>query len=155
MRITMYGVEFNNDKQNVLVKENAVNYACEFKAFDQPEKIVRMMNDIFRMNKKSEEYAYILALNTKTKLLGVFELSHGTVDMSLVSTREIFIRLLLSGATGFVLVHNHPSGDCEPSHEDILVTKKVKDSGKLIGINLLDHIIIGDEFYSFCKEDNL
>lgn len=89
MRITMYGVEFNNDKQNVLVKENAVNYACEFKAFDQPEKIVRMMNDIFRMNKKSEEYAYILALNTKTKLLGVFELSHGTVDMSLVSTREI------------------------------------------------------------------
>ena len=155
MRITMYGVEFNNDKQNVLVKENAINYACEFQAFDQPEKIVRMMNDIFRMNKKSEEYAYILALNTKTKLLGVFELSHGAVDMSLVSTREIFIRLLLSGATGFVLVHNHPSGNCEPSHEDICVTRKVQDSGKLIGINLLDHIIIGDEFYSFCKEHSL
>lgn len=74
----------------------------------------------------------------------------GTVNNCLVCNREIFIRALLSGAVNIILCHNHPSGETTPSSEDIKITKAVSEAGKLIGITLLDHIIIGgDSYYSF------
>lgn len=89
-------------------------------------------------------------MDSKNHCIGVFELSHGTVNMSSITSREIFVRLCLVGAVNFVLVHNHPSGDITPSKEDELVTDKVHAVGLMIGINMLDHIIIGDGcYYSF------
>lgn len=81
----------------------------------------------------------------------MFEASHGTVNASFVNPREIFIRLLLVGASAFVVSHNHPSGDYTPSKEDIHITRRLKECADMMGITLLDHIIIGDG-YSSLKE---
>lgn len=147
MRITKYNIELDENLHNALIKESASNYPVE--KFTSPESIVKMICDVFRMDKKAEEYLYLLALNTKGKLLGVFEVSHGTVNASLVNPREIFIRSLLTGASNIILAHNHPSGDITPSKDDLSTTKRVEECGKIMGVPLLDHIIIGKEnFYS-------
>lgn len=92
---------------------------------------------------------YALAVDSKNNVIGVFNTSHGTVNTAYMNPREIFIRLLLCGATSYIVLHNHPSGDSQPSKEDDRATKKLIDAGQIIGIELLDHIIIGDTFYSY------
>jgi DNA repair protein RadC len=108
-----------------------------------------MMNNVFDMQNLAEEHLYMIACDSKQKVLGVFEISHGSVNASIVSPREIFIRALLCGAVNIVITHNHPSGNSQPSKEDLQVTKRIAEVGKLMGINLLDHIIIGDNCFSF------
>ena len=94
-------------------------------------------------------------LNTKTKLIGETDISKGTVNASLISPRELFIEALNCGAVSIVLLHNHPSGDPTPSESDILLTKRIKDAGDLIGITLLDHIIIGNNCYISFSEQQM
>lgn len=154
MRITKYKVMLDDCRKNVLVKETSTNY--QEKQLNSPNKIVDMFNHIFNASKLAEEYAWVLAMDSKTHCIGVFELSHGTVNMSLVSPREIFVRLCLIGSVSFVLVHNHPSGDITPSTEDELVTDKVHAAGLMMGIDMLDHIIVGDGcYYSFNEQGKL
>ena len=97
----------------------------------------------------AEEYGYILAVDTKNNIIGVFNTSHGTVDTTYMNPREIFIRLLLCGAVAYFALHNHPSGDPQPSEDDDKATKKLIHTGHIIGIELRDHIIIGDTYYSY------
>ena len=156
MRLNLYNVKINRETNRTeFIKEKAVNYsAC--KKLQSPEHIVEAVNSLLDLQNMAEEYAYLLTLNTKGDITGVFEISHGTVSNCLVSPREIFNRALMIGATTIILVHNHPSGYPEPSHDDILLTERVKKAGELIGIELLDHIIIGDKcFISFRKEEIL
>ena len=94
----------------------------------------------------------MICLNTKNKIIGVFELSHGNVNSSIFSVREMFQKALLANAVNIIVMHNHPSGDPTPSREDILVTERAKEAGKLIGIDILDHIIVGDGRYCSLKE---
>ena len=152
MRITKYRAELNADKHNVLVKEFAVNYPCDTLA--NPSSIVAMFNSVFGLSRMAEEYVYMLAFNTQFKVLGVFEISHGIVNASFINPREVFIRLLLSGAENFVICHNHPSGICTPSKEDTKMTESLKKCANLMKVQLTDHIIIGDSYYSF-KENGL
>ncbi len=79
-------------------------------------------------------------------------ISKGTVNASIVSPREILIEALRYRAVGMIMVHNHPSGDPTPSREDCSITQRVKEAGKLVGIQLLDHIVIGDGSYSSFKK---
>lgn len=147
MRLTKYNVELDENLHNSLIKESASNYPVE--KFTSPETITKMLCAVFQMDKKAEEYLYLLSLNTKGKLLGVFEVSHGTVNVSLVNPREIFIRALLTGASNIILAHNHPSGDITPSKDDLSTTKRIEECGKIMGVPLLDHLIIGNNsFYS-------
>ena len=88
-------------------------------------------------------------------LTSVFELSHGTVRMSVVSPREVFQKALLANAVGIVLLHNHPSGDPTPSKQDINVTKRLMEAGDIIGVNVLDHLVIGRPGYFSLKENEL
>lgn len=91
-----------------------------------------------------------LALDSKHRVLGVDEVSVGTLTESLVHPREVFKALILANAKAFICAHNHPAGDPEPSAEDLAVTQKLRDAGKLLGIALLDHVILGREkHYSF------
>lgn len=84
------------------------------------------------------------------KPIGLFELTHGSVNASQLGTREVFVRLCLLGASSFVVVHNHPSGDPSPSIDDNATTKRLKSAADIMGIPLVDHIIIGDStFYSY------
>lgn len=153
MRITTYKTKLNEDRINILVKEKSINYTCQ--GLTSPEHIFNMMNEVFDMQNLAEEYLYMIACDTKQKVLGVFEISHGTVNASLINPREVFIRALLCGAVSIFLIHNHPSGNSCPSVEDNRVTKRIKECGELMGIKLLDHIIIGDNFYSFKQEGML
>lgn len=102
-----------------------------------------------------QEYMKLLMLNTKARLIGETDISKGTVNASLVSPRELFIEALQKNAVSIILLHNHPSGDPTPSKEDILITKRIKEAGNLIGIELLDHIIIGNNCYTSLAEQNL
>ena len=135
----------------MLVAEREIEYT-EYISFKNPENIVKIINDVFNLKAMAEEYMYMLTLTSACELISVFELSHGTYNMSLVGGREIMIRALLSGAAGIILVHNHPSGSIVPSKEDINETERIKEICILMGIDFLDHIIIGgDDFYSFEK----
>lgn len=78
--------------------------------------------------------------------------SKGTLNSSLVHPREVFRTALKKACNAIILVHNHPSGDCSPSREDIDVTRRLSDAGKIMGIEILDHVIIGDGRYVSLKE---
>lgn len=147
MRIVIYKTELNEDLHNVLIKEYGCNYPVD--KLDNPEVIVKMLNDILKLNKQSEEYIYMIALNIKCKILGMFEISHGTVCHSFCEPREIFMKALLCGASNIILAHNHPLQDINPSKEDISVYNRIKEAGKIIGVKLLDNIIVGAGYYSF------
>lgn len=149
MRINKYTTLKGNDNIPQLVKEMSTNYmACS--SFVEPDSICDMMCNVFHADKQTEEICHVLCFNTKMKLQGVFEISRGTVNISLINPREVFMKALLCGAVYIILVHNHPSGDISPSKDDKELTKRIKDAGNLIGIPVLDHLIIGDEcFYSF------
>lgn len=137
------------DQYYMLKRKRAVQVDSSF--FDSPEKVYTLAKNL-RLLEAAEEYVYTLALDNKNKATGLFEISHGTVNSSVISPREIYIRALLLGASSIILFHNHPSGDVTPSKDDILVTKRVKAAGELLGIELLDHLIVGDKYYSFREE---
>ena len=113
--------------------------------FSAPETIAQYYMEDMRHRKK--EALKLLLLNMKTKLIGESELSLGTINTTLVSPREVFAEALHRNAAAVILLHNHPSGDPTPSREDVLATRRVIDAGKIIGIELLDHIIIGDNCF--------
>ena len=95
------------------------------------------------LEKEVVEVCYVLFLTTRTGLIRYHQLSRGNVSTTLVHPREVYQSALLANAACIVLVHNHPSSDPTPSPDDFAVTQRVKDAGELIGIELLDHIIIG------------
>lgn len=107
------------------------------------------------MRHQKQETMKLLMLNTKSKLIGEKDITKGTVNASLISPRELFIEALEKNAVSIILLHNHPSGDPTPSTNDLLVTKRVKEAGELIGIELLDHIIIGNNCYISFAEQKL
>ncbi|MFA9463631.1 MAG: DNA repair protein RadC [Velocimicrobium sp.] len=98
------------------------------------------------------EKVMLVLLNSKSKLIKEMDISHGTVNTSLISPREIFIEALRYKAVHIILVHNHPSGDPNPSNADILITKRMEEAGTLLGIKLMDHVIIGDNKYISLKK---
>lgn len=100
-----------------------------------------------------QEKVLLLMFNSKCKLLWEKVVSAGTVNQSSISPREIFLEALEHHAVYIVLLHNHPSGDPAPSEADLLLTERVRESGKILGVELLDHIILGDQKYiSFVEE---
>lgn len=136
-----------------LAKRLSKASAREGLVFSLPSSIAEYYMEDMRHHK--QEQMKLLMLNTKSKLLGESDISKGTVNASLVSPRELFIEALEKQAVAIILLHNHPSGDPTPSEADILLTKRVKEAGELIGIKLLDHIIIGNNCYTSFLENNL
>jgi len=103
-------------------------------------------------DKKKEQF-YALFLDTKNKIIGEELISVGTLNTSLVHPREVFNPAIKASANSIILIHNHPSGDCKPSKDDLDVTKKLRDAGELIGIKIIDHVIIGkNQFNSIIDE---
>ena len=152
MRINNYRVE-KNDKKAVLVKESGVNYPKHDNLMN-PESIYEMLCDIFRADVCAEEHVWLICMDAKMHVIGVFEVSHGSTNNSIVGTREIFTRICLCGASGFILAHNHPSGDPAPSVPDCQITKKLSAAAKLMDVQFFDHIIVGEENYVSMKERN-
>jgi len=111
--------------------------------------------DVFKLLKndlgdKKKEHFKILSLDSRNKLISIDDVSIGTINANLVHPREVFKTAIQHLAVSIVIVHNHPSGDPEPSEDDLEITKRITEAGKLIGINVLDHIIITrTKFFSF------
>lgn len=103
----------------------------------------------------TQEVMKLLVLNSKAELIDEIDISKGTVNASLITPRELFVEALKKEAVSIILLHNHPSGDPTPSRDDILTTKRISESGYLIGIELLDHIIIGNNCYVSFQEEKL
>lgn len=101
------------------------------------------------MKEYKKEVFKIILLDTKNKPIAVKDISMGTLNSSIVHPREVFKEAIKESANSIILVHNHPSGDCSPSKEDVNVTEKLFNVGELLNIKILDHIIIGRDYYSF------
>ena len=91
-------------------------------------------------------------LNTKHKIVAVHEISRGTLNNSMVHPREVFKPAVLHNAAAIICFHNHPSGDPNPSQDDVAMNSRLVEAGKIMGIEILDHIIIGDDEYVSLKE---
>lgn len=151
VRMTKYTTKLTENKRVVLEKEISMNCPDLSYAIKSPDDAATIGREFMRIHEESEEYMYMICMNTKNKVIGVFEISHGTVNASLVTPREVFQKALLANAVSVIFLHNHPSGDCTPSREDIEITKRLTEAGKILNIEVLDHIIVGDR-YSSLKE---
>lgn len=119
------------------------------------ETFIKNSNDVYNLFKgkfddKEQEYFYCLYLDNRKKLKKKKLLFIGTINYSVVHPREIFKEAYMIGAVSIIIIHNHPTGDVNPSHQDIETTKKIIEVGKLLGIKIDDHVIVGqNNYYSF------
>lgn len=137
-----------------LVKESSSQYGYDKKAINNPQVVAKLLNEIFDLENRCEEHLVMLALDTKLKVVGAFDIHAGTAKASPVSTKSVFTRAMLCNANSIIVAHNHPSGSVDPSKDDVDVTRTLRKAGKILDIVLLDHIIIGDgDCYSFRQND--
>ena len=108
-----------------------------------------------RLRFESKEHFAVLLLNTKNHVLAMPVISVGTLSASIVHPREVFQAAISHAAASMILVHNHPSGDPTPSPEDIAVTRRMAEAGKVMDIPVLDHIILGDDKFISLKEKGM
>ncbi len=127
----------------------------ELKNFDikDPEAVVKAIRASIK--DKAKEHFKLILLNPRNKIIGISTISIGILNASLVHPREVFKDAIMHTAASVVLAHNHPSGDPEPSEDDITITKRLIEVGKILGIEVLDHIIIGKNNFCSFKERGL
>jgi DNA repair protein RadC len=135
-----------------MIKEDTVEYSNTIKS---PYDITKLAREVLEMDEMAEENFVIICLNTKNKIVGVHTISIGSLNASIVHPREVFKAALLNNANGIICLHNHPSGDPEPSREDIETTRRLVGAGEILGIKVLDHVIIGDRRYISLKEQGM
>jgi DNA repair protein RadC len=113
-----------------------------------PEAVCKLISSTIK--EKAKEHFKLILLNSRNKKIGISTISIGTLTTSLVHPREVFKEALAHSAASVILAHNHPSGDPEPSEDDLKITRKLVESGKILGVEVIDHIIVGkNNHYSF------
>jgi DNA repair protein RadC len=128
----------------------------EVKTLSDPESVVAYMQGAFEENPMQESF-WVIALDRKNKPMARSMVTLGTASSCLVHPREVFKFAVLQSASAIVVLHNHPSGDPAPSREDIRVTRQLREASHVLGIELLDHVIVGNSegdptglgYYSF------
>ena len=119
----------------------------------QSHDVARLCADMLRLDR--EEFR-VLLLNAKHRVMGVHTVSVGSLTVSIVHPREVYKAAILANAAAIIGIHNHPSGNPDPSPEDHALTKRLSEAGKILGITLLDHVIIGQNtHYSFADQGQL
>lgn len=136
-----------------VVKEKGGRYDIDNKSITSPKQLFKIATEVLEMAKLAEEMFSIVTLDNKLKITGVFVVSIGTLNASIVHPREVFKRALLQNASSVALMHNHPSGNPQPSKDDINITKRLIKAGEILGIEIIDHIIVGDCSYTSLKEN--
>jgi len=109
-------------------------------ALGSPDDIVQFMQE---EAKADREAFWVLHLNTKNKVVEKELVALGTLDSAVIAPREVFRKAVINSASGIIGVHNHPSGDPDPSFEDLTLFDRLKEAGSILGINVLDNIILG------------
>jgi len=137
-----------------VVREKTARYELE-RTIRNPMDCYNVATEVIKLHEQTEETMQMITLDVKCNMTGIFEVSRGALNSSIVHPREIYKRALLQNANSIVLMHNHPSGDVTPSHEDISITTRIAEAGKLMGVELLDHIIVGYRNYCSMKEKGI
>ncbi len=118
-----------------------------------PEEVADLVRS--RLRNKKKEYFLALLLDTRSQLIKIAEISIGSLDSSIIHPREVFKEAVTASAASVIFVHNHPSGDTEASEDDIMLSKRLAEAGEIMGIDVLDHVIIGDDRYLSLKREGL
>ena len=129
----------------VLVKETELKYTTKASPCDT------IANVLFEhgLNSSAEEKMVVVCLDVHMNIIGLHEVAHGGINGCAIRMADIYKRALLNNAYGIVIAHNHPGGKASPSHEDVMITDKIIEAGKLLGIDCVDHIIVTiDNYYS-------
>lgn len=138
--ITVSNKELENEKK----KNNAVT---------SPDELYNIIKT--RISNFSKEHFYVISLDARNNFIGLDEISVGTLTASIVHPRETFESAIRRHAAHIIIAHNHPSGEVEPSEDDLKITKRLVDAGKIMGIEVLDHLIITETRFLSFKEKNL
>jgi|SRR5690625_804751 len=128
-----------------VVREEYEEYT---KVAKSPEDLYEMFEEIFNLKSMTREHFVMFSLNTKKYVEGAHLIHVGSLNASIVHPRDVYQLALLDNAASIAVAHNHPSGESQPSQEDIHVTRRLVEAGKILGIELLDHLIIGEGFKS-------
>ncbi len=134
----------------MIVSREKAELKCPADAARHLQKILKKEDILSR----EREHFWVIMLSTKNRVRFVELVSLGTLDCSLVHPREVFRRAIKVGASSIIVGHNHPSGSCKPSDEDVALTRLLTEAGNILGIQVLDHVVIGDKTFSF-KEEGL
>lgn len=138
--------ELSKRLENVSAQSSSTKIKC-------PEDVIKAVRN--KLKGKKKEYFLVLSLDTRNHPIDVQTVSIGSLDSSIVHPREVFKEAISSCAASVIFVHNHPSGDPEPSEEDIKLTKRLVEVGEIMGIEVLDHVIVCDRNYMSMKAKNL
>ncbi len=122
-------------------------------AVKTPDEVVGLVRG--RLRGKKKEHFLALLLDTRGQLIKTSEISVGSLDSSIVHPREVFKEAMSASAASVIFVHNHPSGDPEPSEDDIKLTERLAQAGEIVGIDVLDHIIVCDKSFLSLKRKGL
>ena len=135
----------------VLVKERVGSYELP-REIRCPEEAYNAIRVTTNVQAEAQEVFGILILNIKNRIVAVHEISRGTLNSSMAHPREVFKPAILHNAASIICFHNHPSGDPEPSKEDVELSNRLVEAGKILGIEVFDHIVVGDDRYVSLKE---
>jgi DNA repair protein RadC len=134
-----------------MVRESTTLY--DIRRIETPKDVVELGKRF--LEESDREQLLVCCIDTKNQPTAINVVSVGTLNSSIVHPREVFKPAILSNSASIILFHNHPSGDTTPSKEDVNITERIKESGKILGIELLDHIIIGNDSYCSLKEKGI
>lgn len=122
-------------------------------SLNNPKEVAEYLKEKYGRSKK--EHFLTVLLDSRNNLISINEISVGILNSSLVHPREVFQPAISQFAANIILAHNHPSGDLNPSNEDLIITQRLSSVGEITGINIIDHIIISSNGYSSLKEKKL
>lgn len=134
-----------------MCKEKSVLYSP--RKLSSPSDAVELVRNV--LDDTDREQFIVIALNTKNEPMAVNVVSIGSINATIVHPREVFKLGVISNSASLIIAHNHPSGNIEPSLEDISITMRLIEAGKILGIPILDHLIVTDNSYMSFKERNL
>ena len=118
-----------------------------------PEDLYKLLRP--RIAREYREHFVAVLLSTRNAVIGIETISVGSLNASIVHPREVFKPAIIHSASAIALAHNHPSGDVTPSEEDLAITRRLKEAGHLLGIELLDHVVVARRSFASLKERKL
>lgn len=155
----LFGEEIPPENKKIIIRSIEARFRREVIREDAPKWVSMRFTaprQIFEMfsylRLEAKEHFIALHLDGKNRISCFDRVSIGSLNQSIVSMRELFKTACLTSAAAILVLHNHPTGDTTPSREDMEITRRIKESGDLLGIKLLDHIIIGDDYLSFVEQ---
>ena len=125
-----------------MVRESTMEYEARISTAEQAAEIVRKLT-----KNDPDEHFYVLALDTKNRINHIYEAAKGGSDSVTMNVRDLFRCAVLANASGIIVAHNHPSGDTEPSQQDVVITKRIKEACELLGFRFMDSLVVTSQSF--------